>query len=1054
MSTVAETEKSSMNISHIGGGDSAPTAPPPPAPEEATHAIARAVYVESIRSHPETHALMADSPGNHAIRSGFGLTGMIAGLFGFDVLAKKLGLRDPAEKFAFVVGGTHLATPPLVRAMEVGRAVVRELAGREIVHVGSRGIVVSGGGALRTGAAVLTDGLPPTARALAATSGHALTGALRSIGAMPFELGGDALIADVLDRTLGEGLGQIFPDTFGAGKAGRAWFQMGAFFSRPVFDAFSHDAFSKWLASADAAATGVALESGEVLSTSAWLRSLAPRLFNGAAGLWGADFGTGLYTLGWNRLMHGRDAFWHITYMSRVGDAFHGQLPWWNPAKILRAGGIGEILGNYLATTLPTSNEQLIALRTLVRDQDQWRARQFPDVLREWGLRHFTVDDTLDDTVDWSQRVRNGWLTRVDTPDFLATYDRTKDGATSIYHIVRQLGTLGGAFGSQAVLDLFDDDFVHSPPQDDDLESGVSSVLQPGQEAAFLEWLGGPEKILEQRRQILYRAMIEAEGQHAFAQAVAKDTPIVRTAAERLRGVQDAVRAAGWLADDGSITEHRDYYQSLGAYARNAVATGTAEQKMPLQAWVHRRLALLRQDTLLEGTRTRILRELRVVNPELVLADADPARAEAQAAVHDWQPLTHDPSALTARAMEETAAHWTGIATNILADYAHAARPSAISGRSALARSDALRETFDALRDQSPATHPALSDVASMLRLAIDATEALPASTTTFATFDPATGLPQDFNAFVKLVEPAMLEKIHTTTDDVLMETTPAHVARGRSVFKELSAQAYRENTPKLGKQLAAWWVDAQLANTDWRKHVTAQLADPAHADVARGIRAQVTLQTDAGLTPRTPHDYRAQDIFTPEGTVHDWDLLEQWIVRDYPFAHRLLADTIGQTLAWWQVEAIAGKEILEPALIRNHARARLYSAEGRETRHALQVLNQVEAGKNAYWEMWPGAGVSVGLATPRGTIEDWPRLDRWLRTEGHLEKVAQPVMDEAIAVYDQLDAHDPDRDTLRRAIDALDNLRESGVSNWDVREGVRKTLAHGAKILFGLATK
>ncbi|GEM_PF-4520270 len=235
-------------------------------------------FRQYLMEHPEARDLWARQQSGHlwdAGKTAFPQLGAsIVGMLGFEKLADILHIENPSARFAFVVGGTHIAHPlinkiladPVTALVNAGERALRQSMGKFVLQVQQGS----------SGTAVITRDASIRAAwkfASAETAEAGVTRAqklFRSVGRVAGEtgeavlnvtkMGPDIALGDFIDGTVGNLLtwaNAVFSSApageqfFGANSKARGYFHLVATLGgRPLIDWATKGAVSSWLRSA------------------------------------------------------------------------------------------------------------------------------------------------------------------------------------------------------------------------------------------------------------------------------------------------------------------------------------------------------------------------------------------------------------------------------------------------------------------------------------------------------------------------------------------------------------------------------------------------------------------------------------------------------------------------------------------------------------------------------------------------------------------------------------------------------------------------------------
>ncbi|MBI2343446.1 MAG: hypothetical protein HYV02_03795 [Deltaproteobacteria bacterium] len=921
-----------------------------------------------LLDHPEVRALLADTVRNYAAEHGPRLAASIGALIGFEKIADLLDIKDPAARFAFIVGSTHVVAPVTNNLADAGRMVWRRANGRVITHLGGNLILTRQHGLGSSLWQVGRRNLTPAGKGILAKFGHGTAGVIGTIVGTPFQpkMGRDllwsrlwtALIPGKNTRVV-DGVTVVDTNTWVESTVGLL-----GFFTEQIADLGTKGAMTRFMAS----------------------RGLVAVLGRAAGAISGAGFGADILSMTRSWLVYGNAATSYSTFAHTATDQMLGPAAKFSGSArtvlgTFRWAGIGKTFiddtyaGGTFMTPLVDAGDQIglwlgwkmeqetrAAMATHVWYQAANNVKGFLQQL-QGGLQAVLIDGEDGDGTEksWAARIRDGSLERVELPARLQAYDRSVDRAEqNLYNLIRSLETFRIHPAAAAIADLFDEDFRELPFGSPTLEHGMR-VIAEGAEERLLAWLGGREAILADRRAAFAEAWLRSEIEYADAGRMAQQEEAhaeqTRTTANpeimhyhemasRRRDYFHTLAREAGRADGEAIVADAAYYRALGDLSRTI---GLGENDAHKRAF--RRFASDRLNTVSlspdAAVRARARTELTVMNPHLIWGRDDENTRQAAR-------LMQGPAEIDLQAMDalrESVAFWTDRARDELARdlYAQTAASAPIAYAPVL-RERAATETFQML-----VRHELDPTITQFFHYAIDDRRAVPEAlaaqldppngrdrTGTFALLDATTGLPKNATALAQLVAAAVDARFTADAEAEFMQTRAGDTTPGTpaSVATWLE-QSYHQNSAALGRILATWYVDAQLAGVDPTQTLEARLHSTEGTTARTLMREQIAI--DARGVIDFGDGYHAATLYDAHARVDDWSTLIRWFTLDAPqFLQQEYARRIETAFAEWYTSAIAGNATDDTA-IQGYIAAQLTTPEGIAMKTCIARLAHLE---------------------------------------------------------------------------------------------------------------
>lgn len=688
------------------------------------------------------HALATDSQLQHALRQKQGgiwklqgptFTLTMLSFLGAEQLADCLAIHDPSERFAFVVGLTHMTGGPTEK---IGHLLGRRLAGEsalvDLTTISTKNGVTTVSFRMRgplhkslfaaVSESLLGKGAWQAGNVLrfAGHQGHLLVTA-------PLRMGNDLVLSEVIDALMVGSFGEKYP--------GRSIVHMGSMFAGGAVNQFT------------AHMPRFARSGG---AWSHFLHRTTPGLLTRAFGyVYAAGFFLGLASMATRRAVRGAEADAFAVRAHEVGSLVHiGGI-----ASAIREFGVDfgflDAVANDdfpgISDALDFAESHMVTrgqldaretargIRTLLAAVGRTTARSAADNLRS-TLQHTIAMGAIQTPYATLATLLQQESHTVTIPNWLIHYDPTHEDD---YAVLRQL-YMGRIDHPEArrVAALFTENFLRTPPDHRTQapahtpvpetpdpkeplfmrwtgEEGAGAFGPPMppaapaekerilvSEAALMEWLGGEGAILEKRRQYISGSLVELQfslaalgvptitlqALSALQHDQATDGVDVVTL-EHLRGVVQFVgqaHAHQLIDADGTIRADTRYYQSLEWYTRALAQTGDSAQRQQLRNWVVQRNAALQaalhDESAPAGATQRIVTELFLVAP-LVFEEGSLLLDNVRMGIRTAQARGIEPDPRADAARDAAAAYWFEYARRNIARDLQARAPRGITYR-------------------------------------------------------------------------------------------------------------------------------------------------------------------------------------------------------------------------------------------------------------------------------------------------------------------------------------------------------------------------------------
>lgn len=605
----------------------------------------------------------------------------IVGILGFEKVADLLNIRDPAARFAFIVGGLHLAHPLLANAGDAARAGYRQLlTGHFIVHadVVDDGVrVFTRKGAFSRGLGntlwqIGSRGLAPEGATLLAKIGNGLRGAAASVVTAPMTMGRGLLASRLWSWLLGDNRTRTVDGVAvpGNNRVGY-WAGFLGFFTEDIANMVSKGAASAWL------------ESGAVLAK--WCR--------GAGVVAGVGFAADVSAMASNWVTYGDGSRAAGAAQHRIGELVYGRADsLWNSLTkgglvgALRWAGLGKGVLDQAATTsdsplgwaLARANVALglvdhvewtgAAIAQLAGQHDAITVVQQAEKVKALFRQLFTTDNATT-FEELATKYRHGFLDRALPPALLAGYQPPHDKRFSFYSIIRFFEAFRHYPVAARLADCFDEEFRNLPFGSDKLRAGMP-VLAPDGWQRLAEFVLGKEATaatLAERNIAFYERVILTDLTLAAARfdyAYLPSPPIEEVLSRAERAAQELAvlsKDSNKLDGDHYVTADENYYRALGRLSQIIASEGDDEARRSIQLWLRDRMTRLLDPGLSATLRGRFATELTVAGPSLHFGRESQEARQAATLIAEARRAKSSPSDASKpaqRALRESKAHW------------------------------------------------------------------------------------------------------------------------------------------------------------------------------------------------------------------------------------------------------------------------------------------------------------------------------------------------------------------------------------------------------------